>query len=57
MLCQSNAILAYVGKEVGLYPKDNWEAAKVDELLGCVEELQLAFKPWRKATDPVVKVF
>jgi hypothetical protein len=31
-LSQSNAILVYVGKEVGLYPTDNWEAAKVDEV-------------------------
>ncbi len=32
-LSQSNAILVYVGKEVGLYPVDNWDAAKVDEVV------------------------
>eukprot|EP01127_Copromyxa_protea_P007737 TRINITY_DN17661_c0_g1_i1.p1 TRINITY_DN17661_c0_g1~~TRINITY_DN17661_c0_g1_i1.p1 ORF type:complete len:217 (+),score=47.72 TRINITY_DN17661_c0_g1_i1:115-765(+) len=52
---QSNAILVYIGKEVGLYPVDNWEAAKVDEVLSFVEELQLSFKPWRREQEPDLK--
>ncbi len=30
---ESNAILRYVGKELGYYPEDNWEAWYVDSLL------------------------
>jgi len=36
-LTQSNAILHFVGEITGLYPKDAWEGAKVDELLALTE--------------------
>jgi len=39
VLGQSNAILRFVGKKAGLYPVDDWEAAKVDELLELAEDI------------------
>eukprot|EP00005_Dracoamoeba_jomungandri_P012535 CAMPEP_0174277598 /NCGR_PEP_ID=MMETSP0439-20130205/61021_1 /TAXON_ID=0 /ORGANISM="Stereomyxa ramosa, Strain Chinc5" /LENGTH=345 /DNA_ID=CAMNT_0015369935 /DNA_START=24 /DNA_END=1059 /DNA_ORIENTATION=- len=36
---QSNAALRYIGKETGLYPTDNWTAAKVDEVLDACEDV------------------
>lgn len=56
-LAESRAILRWVGKKVGLYPEDSWEAAKVEELLSMECEsvdkiLQLIFEP---ASDEEVK--
>ena len=36
---QQRAVLRFVGKETGLYPKDNFLAAKADELMDCVEDV------------------
>ena len=36
---QSNAINRYVGKLAGLYPKDDWQAARVDEVMDAVEDI------------------
>jgi prostaglandin-H2 D-isomerase / glutathione transferase len=38
-LAQSNAINRYVGKLAGLYPKDDWQAARVDELMDAIEDI------------------
>jgi glutathione S-transferase len=39
VVAQSNAINRYVGKLAGLYPKDDWQAALVDELMDAVEDI------------------
>jgi glutathione S-transferase len=39
MIAQSNAINRYVGKLAGLYPKDDWQAAIVDEVMDAVEDI------------------
>ena len=39
MIGESNAILRYVGRCCGLYPKDLLEALKVDEILDATEDL------------------
>ena len=38
-LAQSNTINRYVGKLAGLYPKDDWQAARVDELMDAIEDI------------------
>jgi glutathione S-transferase len=38
-LAESNAINRYVGKLAGLYPKDDWQAARVDELMDAIETI------------------
>ncbi|MGH8482595.1 MAG: glutathione S-transferase family protein [Nevskiaceae bacterium] len=45
LMTQSNAINRYLGKLTGLYPKDDWQAALCDEVMGAVEDLdhQLGF--------------
>ncbi len=40
VLAQSNALLVYIGREHGLHPADNWEAARHEALLAAVEELR-----------------
>ena len=44
-LGQSNAILTYIGREYGMHPADNWEAAKHEALMAMAEELRHKFKP------------
>jgi glutathione S-transferase len=39
VIAQSNTINRYVGKLAGLYPKDDWQAARVDEVMDAVEDL------------------
>jgi glutathione S-transferase len=36
---QSNTINRYVGKLTGLYPKDDWQALEVDEVMDAVEDI------------------
>jgi prostaglandin-H2 D-isomerase / glutathione transferase len=55
MLAQSNAILVYIGREHGLHPRDNWEAARHEELMAAVEELRGAVVPTLRITDPQEK--
>jgi glutathione S-transferase len=38
-LAQSNTINRYVGKLTGLYPKDDWQAARVDEVMDAIEDI------------------
>ena len=40
VLAQSNAILVYIGRETGLHPKDNFEAARHEMIMGHVEDLR-----------------
>jgi prostaglandin-H2 D-isomerase / glutathione transferase len=39
VIAQSNTINRYVGKLTGLYPKDDWQAAQVDEVMDAVEDI------------------
>jgi glutathione S-transferase len=39
VIAQSNTINRYVGKLTGLYPKDDWQAALVDELMDAIEDI------------------
>ncbi len=39
MITQSNTINRYLGKLAGLYPKDDWQAALVDEVMDAVEDI------------------
>jgi glutathione S-transferase len=39
VIAQSNTINRYLGKLAGLYPKDDWQAARVDEVMDAVEDL------------------
>ena len=39
LIAQSNTINRYVGKLTGLYPKDDWQAALVDELMDAIEDI------------------
>lgn len=38
-LAESNTINRYVGKLAGLYPKDDWNAARVDEVMDAIETI------------------
>ena len=39
VIAQSNTINRYVGKLTGLYPKDDWQAALVDEVMAAIEDV------------------
>jgi glutathione S-transferase len=39
VIAQSNTINRYLGKLAGLYPKDDWQATLVDELMDAVEDI------------------
>lgn len=39
VIAQSNTINRYVGKLAGLYPKDDWQATRVDEVMDAVEDI------------------
>ena len=39
VVTQSNTIIRYVGKLAGLYPKDDWAAAQVDEIMDATEDI------------------
>ena len=39
VITQSNTINRYVGKLAGLYPKDDWQAALVDEVMAAIEDI------------------
>ena len=41
VIAQSNTINRYVGKLAGLYPKDDWQAALVDEVMDAIEDITL----------------
>jgi glutathione S-transferase len=41
LIAQSNTINRYVGKLAGLYPKDDWQAARVDEVMDAIEDITI----------------
>ncbi|MDC0672705.1 glutathione S-transferase family protein [Nannocystis radixulma] len=56
VLAQSNAILVYIGREHGLHPRDNWLAARHEELMQAVEELRHTVGPVLRIQDPAEKL-
>src|SRR3954452_22082143 len=45
VLAHSNAILVYVGREHGLHPTDNFEAARHEGMMAHVEDLRAVLGP------------
>jgi glutathione S-transferase len=41
LIAQSNTINRYVGKLAGLYPRDDWQAARVDEVMDAIEDITI----------------
>jgi glutathione S-transferase len=54
-IAHSNAILVLVGREFGLHPKDNFEAARHEELLSHVEDLRHKVGPTLRIKDEAEK--
>lgn len=54
-LAQSNAILVLVGREHGLHPKDNFEAARHEALMAHVEDLRAKISPTVHMSDAALK--
>ena len=54
-LAHSNAILVYLGREYGLHPKDNFEAARHEAMMAHVEDLRGAVSPTLRIQDPAEK--
>ena len=50
-LWQSNAILTYVGRTHGLHPKDDFEAARHEAMMGSVEDVRHAIAPTLRMAD------
>jgi glutathione S-transferase len=55
-LAQVNAILVYIGREYGLHPKDNWEAAQHEALMNAVEDLRHNVVPATRIKDPEASI-
>ena len=51
VLAQSIAILVYIGREHGLHPKDNFEAARHEMIMGHVEDLRHAIGATLRMAD------
>lgn len=51
VLAQSNAILVYIGREYGLHPKDNFEAARHEMIMGHMEDLRHALAATLRMPD------
>ncbi|MGA2447865.1 MAG: glutathione S-transferase family protein [Polyangiaceae bacterium] len=54
-LAQTNAILVFVGREYGLHPAENFEAARHEAMMGYVEELRAAVSPTVRIADEAEK--
>lgn len=54
-VAQSNAILRYVGSEHGLHPKDPWEAARHEAVMGAVEDMRVKMGPIARIKDEAEK--
>ncbi|CAL2049796.1 hypothetical protein CAEBREN_15068 [Caenorhabditis brenneri] len=55
-LAQSRAIERYLGKTFGIAGENDWETAKMDELVSCVEDFLIEINPWFKEQDNAKKV-
>jgi prostaglandin-H2 D-isomerase / glutathione transferase len=56
LLAHSNAILVYIGREYGMHPKDNFEAARHEALLAYAEELRHHVTPVLRIKDEAEKL-
>ena len=54
-LAQSNAILVLIGRLHGLHPKDDFEAARHEAMMGHVEDLRAPVGPTLRITDEAEK--
>jgi prostaglandin-H2 D-isomerase / glutathione transferase len=54
-LAQSNAILVFLGRQHGLHPVDDFEAARHEALMCAVEDLRHAISPTLRISDPEQK--
>ena len=54
-LAQSNAILVYIGRQHGLHPKDDFEAAQHEALMDYVEDLRHTVGPTLRISDETQK--
>ncbi len=54
-LAQSNAILVYIGRQYGLHPKDDFEAAQHEALMNYVEDLRHTVGPTLRITEETQK--
>jgi prostaglandin-H2 D-isomerase / glutathione transferase len=50
-IAQSNAILRLIGSLHGLHPKDPWEAARHEALMGAIEDMRGRLGPTRHLAD------
>ena len=55
VIAQSNTINRYVGKLGGLYPKDDWNAARVDEVMDAVEDISTKIGQTMRIEDAAAK--
>ncbi|WP_146660021.1 glutathione S-transferase family protein [Enhygromyxa salina] len=55
-LAQINAILVLIGRQHGLHPRDNWQAAHHEALMCAVEELRGTVSAVLKITNPEAKL-
>ena len=56
ILAQSNAILVYIGREHGMHPSDNFEAARHEALMAYVEEGRHHITPMLRVKDEAEKL-
>jgi glutathione S-transferase len=54
-LGQTNAILIFLGREHGLHPQENFEAARHEAVMGHVEDLRAVVEPTIRITDEAEK--
>lgn len=55
VLAQSNAILVYLGRQYGLHPKDDFEAARHEAMMSHVEDLRANVGPTLRIEDEAEK--
>ncbi len=56
LLAQSNAILVFIGREHGMHPADNFEAARHESLMAYVEEARHHITPMLRVKDETEKL-
>jgi glutathione S-transferase len=54
-IAQSNTINRYLGRQGGLYPKDDWQAARVDEVMDAVEDISTRIGQTMRIDDAAAK--
>jgi glutathione S-transferase len=54
-LAQSNAILVYIGRQYGLHPNNDFEAAQHEALMDYVEDLRQTVSPTLRISDDTQK--